>query len=111
MRVSVLSFQSGKLLRGVALGLIAGLGAGCSSDFSRFAPTSADYTGSINQQQIIHKNRTATQPFPENIPSADVPNDEPFYTGAVENGSPRPAPSPEKPTGHAQIPAARRAWP
>jgi murein DD-endopeptidase MepM/ murein hydrolase activator NlpD len=109
MRVSVLSVQSGKLLRGVALGLIAGLGAGCSSDFSRFAPTSADYTGSINQQQIIHKNRTATQPFPENIPSADVSNDEPVYTGSVENGSIRPAASPVKRSVLAPVSAARRA--
>ena len=78
-------------MRGVAIGMIAGLGAGCSSDFSRFAPTSADYTGSINQQQIIHKKSIAPQPFPDNAPVAsDVQYDEPEYTGSIENGSIRP---------------------
>ncbi len=118
MRVSVLSFQSGKLLRGVALGLIAGLGAGCSSDFSRFAPTSADYTGSINQQQIINKSRPVAQPFPDDVSSANSAQyEEPTYTGSIENGSIRPVASnikrsvlaPVAPAGSRVVASANRA--
>lgn len=107
MRVSVLGFQSGKLLRGVAVGLIAGLGAGCSSDFSRFAPTSSDYTGSINQQQIIFKNRTATQPFPDEIAPVDnAQYEEPAYTGSIRNGVISTASSSVKRTVLAPVAAA-----
>lgn len=94
MRFSVL--QSGHLWRGAAIAVIAGFGAGCSSDFSRFAPTSNDYTGSINQQQIIHKQAApARQDFPSHIPLAQVsqsapsydyrnaPVGQPMYTGSV----------------------------
>ncbi len=78
-------------MRGAAIGMIAGLGAGCSSDFSRFAPTSADFTGSINQQQIIHKKNIEPQPFPDETSSVtDVQYNEPEYTGSIENGSIRP---------------------
>ncbi len=94
-------------MRGVAIGMIAGLGAGCSSDFSRFAPTSADYTGSINQQQIIHKKNVAPQPFPEETSSvADVQYDEPEYTGSIENGSIRPVARTVKRTVLAPVAAA-----
>ena len=101
MRFSVL--KSGHLWRGAAIAVLAGLGAGCSSDFSRFAPTSSDnlYTGSINQQQIIHKQSApAQQAFPSNVaptqpvaaaPSYDyqsAPVGQPMYTGTVgEDGT------------------------
>jgi murein DD-endopeptidase MepM/ murein hydrolase activator NlpD len=97
MRVSVLNFRSDILLRGAALGLIAGFASGCSSDFSRFAPTSADYTGSINQRQIINKQLPpATQQFPAQ--SAQVQSEplynEPVYSGAVQaDGTIRPVAS------------------
>ena len=102
MRFSVL--QSGHLWRGAAIAVLAGLGAGCSSDFARFAPTSSEYTGSINQQQIIHKqNVPVRQQFPSDIPAANVsasnqafpapsspmqdfqnaPVGQPMYTGSV----------------------------
>lgn len=94
MRVFVLNVQSGKLLRGVALGLIAGLGAGCSSDFSRFAPQASDYTGSINQAQIIRKVSPSMplgpQPFPDEIPVQARSTDAPLYTGSVEGNTIRP---------------------
>jgi murein DD-endopeptidase MepM/ murein hydrolase activator NlpD len=91
MRVSVLNFRSDILLRGAALGLIAGFASGCSSDFARFAPTSNDYTGSINQQQIIHKQTPpARQDFPAQVPLANAQAEtsslynEPVYTGSVQ---------------------------
>ncbi len=91
MRVSVLNFRSDILLRGAALGLMAGFASGCSSDFSRFAPTSNDYTGSINQQQIIHKQvAPARQDFPADVPQASTQAEtstlynEPVYTGSVQ---------------------------
>lgn len=104
MRVSILSFRSEILLRGAALGLIASMSAGCSSDFTRFAPTSNDYTGSINQQQIIFKNQPlAKQAFPDVAPveASTVDNqsslDEPVYTGSVQSdGSIRPVVSSTK---------------
>ncbi|MGL4488973.1 MAG: peptidoglycan DD-metalloendopeptidase family protein [Rhizobiaceae bacterium] len=101
MRVSVLNFRSEILLRGAALGLIAGFASGCSSDFARFAPTGSDYTGSINQRQIINKqNAPANQAFPDQNPVATAaPEDqglynEPVYSGAVQaDGSIRPVAS------------------
>ncbi len=98
MRVSVLNFRSDILLRGAALGLLAGFASGCSSDFSRFAPTSNDYTGSINQQQIIHKQAPqARQAFPDQVPVAQTANEnsslynEPLYSGSVQaDGTIRP---------------------
>jgi hypothetical protein len=85
MRVLVLNVQSKKLLRGVALGLVAAMGAGCSSDFSRFAPQASDYTGSINQAQIIRKVSpsmpVAAQPFPDELPAPALANSQPLYTG------------------------------
>ncbi len=97
MRVSVLGFRSVVLMRGAAIGLIAGFGAGCSSDFARFAPTSADYTGSVNQKQIIFKEKAAPQPFPDDVAASDDIN-QPVYTGSVENGSIRPTASTVKRT-------------
>lgn len=104
MRVSVLGFRSKILLRSAALGLIASLGAGCSSDFSRFAPTSNDYTGSVNQKQIIFKQLPqARQEFPDETPIARAPADneqtfdQPMYTGSVQSdGSIRPVVSSAK---------------
>ncbi len=97
MRVSVLNFRSDILLRGAALGLIAGFASGCSSDFSRFAPTSADYTGSINQRQIINKQLPpATQQFPADTAQAQSEPlyNEPVYSGAVQtDGTIRPVAS------------------
>ena len=101
MRFSVL--QSGHLWRGAAIAVLAGLGAGCSSDFSRFAPQSSDYTGSVNQQQIIFKGTPERQNFPSDIAPAQVasntqafpapsspgidyqnaPVGQPMYTGSV----------------------------
>ncbi len=64
MRKSVLTEKSRFFLRGVALLVVAGFGAGCSADMSRF--TYKDFTtGSVNQQQVIRKTPVA-QPFPEN---------------------------------------------
>ncbi len=95
MRVFVLNVQSKILLRGVAFGLIAGLGAGCSSDFSRFAPQASDYTGSINQAQIIRKVSPsmplAAQPFPDELPAPALAGNQPLYTGSVQGNTIRPA--------------------
>ena len=95
MRVFILNVQSKNLLRGVALGLIAGLGAGCSSDFSRFAPQASDYTGSINQAQIIRKVSpsmpVAAQPFPDELPAPALAGNQPLYTGSVQGNTIRPA--------------------
>ena len=95
MRGSVLGFQSGKLLRGAAVGMFAALGAGCSSDFSRFSPYDSVSTGSVNQQQIIHKNSApaAPQPYPGEVAQGESVYDEPVYTGSVENGTIKPAKS------------------
>jgi murein DD-endopeptidase MepM/ murein hydrolase activator NlpD len=95
MRGTVLGFQSGRLLRGAAVGMFAVLGAGCSSDFSRFAPYDSVSTGSVNQQQIIYKKQAplAPQPYPEEIQPGQSVYDEPVYTGSVENGVIKPAKS------------------
>jgi murein DD-endopeptidase MepM/ murein hydrolase activator NlpD len=62
MRNCVLTEKSRFFMRGVALVVLAGFGAGCSADMSRF--TSRDFTtGSVNQQQIIRK-AAKPQPFP-----------------------------------------------
>jgi murein DD-endopeptidase MepM/ murein hydrolase activator NlpD len=114
MRVSVLNFRSDILLRGAALGLIAGFATGCSSDFARFAPTSNDYTGSINQQQIIHKQTPpARQAFPDQVPVANTQNEnsslynEPVYTGSVQaDGTIRPVASTIKRKALAPVAAA-----
>ena len=94
MRVFVLNVQSKKLLRGVALGLVAAMGAGCSSDFSRFAPQASDYTGSINQAQIIRKVSpsmpVARQAFPDELPAPVLANSQPLYTGSVQGNTIRP---------------------
>lgn len=64
MRNSVLTEKSRFFLRGVALLIVTGFGAGCSADMSRF--TYKDFTtGSVNQQQVMRKAPLA-QPFPEN---------------------------------------------
>lgn len=114
MRGSVLGFQSGKLLRGAAVGLVAVLGAGCSSDFARFAPYDSVSTGSINQQQIIYKKNAAPAPqaYPDDIPAGQSVYDEPVYTGSVENGVIKPAKSAVKksslpPVGAASAPVKK----
>jgi murein DD-endopeptidase MepM/ murein hydrolase activator NlpD len=104
MCVSVMNFRSKILLRGVALGLMASLGVGCSSDFARFAPTGSDYTGSINQRQIIHKqNPPVRQSFPDQASTVNMQSEnqslynEPVYTGSVQsNGTIRPVVSEAK---------------
>jgi murein DD-endopeptidase MepM/ murein hydrolase activator NlpD len=117
MRVSVLNFRSDILLRGAALGLIAGVASGCSSDFSRFAPTGSDYTGSINQQQIINKQTPpVTQPFPQEVPVSSTGDEnsslynEPLYSGSVQaDGSIRPVASTIQRKALAPVTAARSA--
>jgi murein DD-endopeptidase MepM/ murein hydrolase activator NlpD len=111
MRGSVLGFHSGRLLRGAAVGMFAVLGAGCSSDFSRFSPYDSVSTGSVNQQQIIYKKQApvAPQPYPEDIQAGQSVYDEPVYTGSVENGVIKPAKSAIKkstlpPVGAAEAP-------
>lgn len=108
MRGSILGFQSGRLLRGAAVGMFAALGAGCSSDFSRFAPYDSVSTGSVNQQQIIHKQQAApqAQPYPENIAPVQNVYDEPVYTGSVENGVIKPARSAVKKSSLPPVAAA-----
>jgi murein DD-endopeptidase MepM/ murein hydrolase activator NlpD len=73
-----LKYRYSFLVRGVAIAAIAVFDAGCSSDFSRFAPTSSEYTGSINQNQIIGK----TQPSQSSAPFNEA---DPVSTGSVQN--------------------------
>ncbi|MGB8818676.1 MAG: peptidoglycan DD-metalloendopeptidase family protein [Rhizobiaceae bacterium] len=108
MRRSVLGFESGKLLRGAAIGMIAALGAGCSSDFSRFAPYDSVSTGSVNQSQIIFKNKApvAPQPYPDDVSASADEINQPVYTGTVEDGMIKPAKAAVKKTTLAPVAAA-----
>jgi len=75
MSLLVLDHASRRLARNAALVLIAGLGAGCSSDVLRFQD--GFYTGSVNPRSTAIS-RSAAQPYPNQPASVDG-----GYTGSV----------------------------
>lgn len=97
MRFSVLKQFERHLARGAALGLMAGLAAGCSSNVARFQDSL--FTGSATPSN----REVASQPYPgDNLDNT--------YTGSVQQKRPRP----EVPVGRAnrQAPAntGTRQW-
>lgn len=72
MSLLVLDHASRRLARNVALVLIAGLGAGCSSDVLRFQD--GFYTGSVSPRPTT-MSRSAAQPYPGSVDGG--------YTGSV----------------------------
>ncbi|QTN98922.1 peptidoglycan DD-metalloendopeptidase family protein [Brucella sp. 458] len=79
MRLPILQHTSERLLRNVAIVLIAGFGAGCSADTMRF--TDGIFTGSTSSQSV------AQQPAGNIYASAPVASAPPVSSGAVQRNS------------------------
>ncbi|GAA5540643.1 MULTISPECIES: cell division endopeptidase DipM [Brucella/Ochrobactrum group] len=84
MRFPILHHTSERLLRNVAIVLIAGFGAGCSSDTMRF--TDGIFTGSTSNQRV------AQQPAGDVYASAPIAPAPRLSSGTVQRNS-LPAPS------------------
>ncbi|MBJ6131741.1 peptidoglycan DD-metalloendopeptidase family protein [Ochrobactrum sp. Q0168] len=84
MRFPILQHTSERLLRNVAIVLIAGFGAGCSSDTMRF--TDGIFTGSTSNQRV------AQQPSGDVYASAPIAPAPRVSSGTVQRNS-LPAPS------------------
>ncbi len=82
MRFSILQHRSERLLRNVAIVLIAGFGAGCSADTMRF--TDGLYTGSTPRQPVARQSAN-------NVYAAAPVAAAPRVTGTVQRGSSLPA--------------------
>lgn len=79
MRLPILQHTSERLLRNVAIVLIAGFGAGCSADTMRF--TDGIFTGSTSSQPV------AQQPAGNVYASAPVASAPPVSSGTVQRNS------------------------
>ena len=91
-----------RLGSGVALLLLAGISAGCSSQMSRFNNVDDIFTGSTaNQRSIINRE---PQPYPGDVSAAPVAPLDATTTGSVARSSLSPATS-----QHAAAPASPRA--
>ncbi|MGH6762926.1 MAG: peptidoglycan DD-metalloendopeptidase family protein [Phyllobacterium sp.] len=82
MRKNILDSASRRLARNAAILIIAGMGAGCSSDIMRFGGGDYTYTGSIPKQSVNQQPRPYTPPS-----SAPVDG---TYTSSVARGAANP---------------------
>lgn len=87
MRLSVLSERQRCLARGVAIFLVGGFAAGCSSDVVRFQD--GFYTGAMPTQQEV-ASAEPQQPYPsDNYDNSALVDD--TYTGSIRKAAPLPA--------------------
>ena len=98
MRFPILQHTSERLLRNVAVVLVAGFGAGCSADTMRF--TDGLYTGSTSSQRV------AQQPSGGVYASAPMASAPPVSSGSVQRNTLPPVSS--APVG-APVAAARQS--
>lgn len=82
MRKNILDSASRRLARNAAILIIAGLGAGCSSDVMRFGGGDYTYTGSIPKQSVGQQPRPYTPPSSGSVDGT--------YTSSVNRGAVNP---------------------
>lgn len=84
MRFTILQHTSERLLRNVAIVLIAGFGAGCSADTMRF--TDGIYTGSTpNQRSVL--NKTASAPVIDDNYTGSIARTTPVSRGNIQSNA------------------------
>lgn len=106
MQSRVSGRNSGNLLRGAAVLLVAGTAAGCSSQVARFGNIDNIFTASTNQRQIVPQ---SAQPFPaDQVAAAPI---QAAPAGGVTRGSLAPAANSAPITATALAPAAPQPLP
>lgn len=88
MRFSVLSERQRYLARGVAIFLLGGISAGCSSDVVRFQD--GFYTGAMPTQQDVAATESQ-QPYPSDSYDAAAPAVDDTFTGSIPQSVSQPA--------------------
>ena len=109
MQFSILKANGRNLARGIAVLMVAGTAAGCSSQVSRFNSVDDVFTSSTNNQRAIIDKQDAAQPYPGDAAAVSAAPLDGSHTQSVSRSSLEPVTTQQLPPVEQAQPATASA--